>query len=269
MGLPDQLASLIPPVLPQTGVGGYCFTTWQRLAVDLFTRAGVQLNTDVGVSFWNTGPATPSPDNRPFPWINSVDGLVYLYSNQYGGWISPIDFPAGGGSAIQGARILWTGPVDGSGTGLWKFWGGDGTDPGVSAPTPISGAVWQVDPAFAALFPLGVGTLPDGTVVTVAHNGGHQDVTIGLTNMPAHEHFIAEAFASHGALTPTNQLAVARDDGEYNLAGDPRAATVGLTSTTGGDPLNANATVPVQVTPPFRGVYFICRTSRAFYFVPG
>lgn len=140
MSLLTQLAKLIPPSFRPN----YCPASWQEFANDLIGGTRLTFLIQQGNFLYNFGSSTPIPENRIYPWLNSTDGLWYLF--QFGLWTTPHPVPAS--SAF---RQLW---VD-SEAALETVDGGS-----AGTVTTITGPFWQVDHAFDGRMPIGPGTIP-------------------------------------------------------------------------------------------------------------
>lgn len=220
----------------------------------------------------NTSP--PGPDMQNALWFNLNNLKPYWFEN--GNWWRATDTVAG----PNGLRMIWTL----SEAALWSFDGGDGSDPRPTLPggapnpafvnpTKYRGAVWMRDTAFDQAFALGIGTLPftpTPLVVNPGDAGGLAQVLLSAAQMPPHRHFVANTDSAAGsALSAANQVAEGRADDNYVLEGTATDATIGRTSSVGGDPASipAGQTVPtqaapLQLVPPYVGVIFAMRTVR-------
>lgn len=207
----------------------YCFTTPQQLALDISSRLTGTLAGSA--SLYTVGKDLPSTDNEDRPWLklNSDGSPNRLYYYWQGQWTSEHPIPPS--SAV---RQLWT-----STTGaLSTYDGGDANPISVT-----SGPMWEVDTDFAALFPIGVGTTANNTVIGVGDTGGEDEHVLTIEELAAHIHSEAIGTGNEGrrVIGSGNDLT---DEGD--------------TGTTGEDQPHNNL-------PPYRGVYFIKRTQRQFY----
>jgi hypothetical protein len=130
-----------------------------------------------------------------------------------------------------------------------------------------SGPMWEVDTAFEGRMPLGVGTTPAGTAITVATNYGNDQVTLAEMNLPEHYHYVARSTQQNSSSISATQTMAYIGGGYGNenyvlqgldVASNP--ANVGQTSAFG----EASPTA-VTTLGPSRGVYFIKRTARVFF----
>lgn len=200
----------------------------------------------------------PDVDDQDKAWFNLTNGFLYFFSGGY--WVRPHPILP---SAI-GLRILWPHTE----AELWAYEGGDGSDPSTSAPTPTSGAMWEVDSTFAGKFILAPGTLsPSGDVVGIGSTGGADEIELAVENLPEHFHYISNSNASGTQLlAETHSMTVAgvesggATDRNYTLTGLSAAtnpADVGRSSLTGdGD--------PTPIVPPYKAIYVAKRTARRY-----
>lgn len=116
--------------------------------------------------------------------------------------------------------------------------------------TLLGFGTWTAYAAGRVLIGVGTGTDANAVQETFALDatGGEYEHTLLTAEMPLHKHFIA-AVSSDGTVnagfTSTNQMSRRVESGEggdfkYNLGGVATAATVGLTSGTGGDGAHNN-----------------------------
>lgn len=237
------------PLIPGTLPGGatYCPATWQQAYNDFFSNGYAYLSAGVA-NVWKGD--TPPVDPTVYPiWVRTSAGNAYfppLWVRTGGSWVAMHPQQAGS------ERHIWVGTE----ANLWAYDGGDGTDPIASPPTDTTGAMWQVDTQFAAIMPIGVGTLPAGTVIPQGGTGGEDVHTLLATEMPVHHHTVTQS------VDLVLRGAADRDVVVPNWAMGAEADSVYDTSDAGG---SAGATVPHQNMPPYLGVYFIKRTARKYY----
>ncbi len=241
----------------------YCFTTFQKLNVDMFSIAQViSLN---GSTFYNIGPNEPDPDKRDFPWWNTNSGQWFYWNIDVGLWVRPHPVPASSQS-----RIMWIGTEN----DLQAYDGGD-TNPAGDA----SGPMWSVDHDFDARFPVGPGTMPApaSTVINPGDTGGNNQVTLPVSALPPHQHIVPVCSPNSNTSDPTAgqvstvQYGIGKGLGSGNVVDDSAgtyARSFPLTSSTSSDPPSASPPDPIDLLPPYRGIFFIKRTSRQFYSAP-
>lgn len=230
------LLSLQPGSLPE----GYTPETFQEFYNRMF-KEGRAIWPDA-MTIVNRGSSAPSAANQIYPWIRVDPGTsiiegVYTYYN--GLWCRPHPTPASGDE-----RRLWVGSVG----ALTTYDGGDGG----ATVTAYTGPMWEVDTDFAAVFPLGVGTLPSGTAVAVGGTGGEETHVLTIAELATHNH----------PLNPDN-----RQDDQHDLSPGTAVGDFGgsgmyvkeynVTGDTGSGDAHNNM-------PPYRGVYFIKRTARIY-----
>lgn len=233
------LITLTPPSLPV----GYCPLNYQTLANDIISGTQATFNSSIGNSFFNFGSSTPALNNQVYPWLDE-DGNWWVFNGGYWNRKHPV-------SITSSERRIFIGTTN----DLLSYDGGDGTS---NPPTNYTGAMWEVDTAFQARFPVGAGTFAASGVVSV--NGtatstavvGEDQHTLVVGEIPSHTHQILDQYlnlcqrgtADTSAFSPTN-----RSEGTSNLL---------PTTSSGGGAAHNNL-------PPFYGVYFIKRTARVYY----
>lgn len=258
--MPNYL-KIIPGELPVD----YCFSNFQQLNLDILSIA--QIVDLLGSRFYNLGNQPPDPDNRDFPWFNTNDSQWYSWNIDVGLWVRPHPVPPSSQS-----RILWVGDT----TSLQSYDGGDANPAG-----DASGPMWTEDEDFRAKFPVGPGTMPSGTVIGVGGTGGVDQATIPVAAMPPHQHIVpfsaspsATSDPGTGEVFPgTVKYGIGfsfTNNGQLveNTTGGTRPRCYPLTSQFSTDPAPAVDQDPIDLLPPYRGVFFIKRTSRRFYVAP-
>lgn len=243
-------------LFPPTWQGGNCIQDIQEFVNFIFTGTG-----EVQGGPWDLviQEDEPEPEDRGKVWIRLFGGLVdrkYTYFN--GQWVSrhPIT------PASEERRIFCGLAVD-----VVRY---DGGDEGILG--DASGAMWEIDPLFAARMPIGVGTLPlAGTVIAVNDTGGADQMAIAKANLPVDKllvntKVVGQASVTSGGLEPVVGSGYGSEpisgaggacDGTQSQLSD-RYYTKGQTDEMGsGDKLT--------VMNPYIGVYFLKRTSRLYY----
>ena len=223
------------PVTVQTGQLGpnYCFTSLQQYYLDLIAATSWSIPGFTGVV---VGPNVPAVSSQGLAWLktdpqgNPIN--VFLYSG--GKWIAKNQREAN-----SNERMIWVGTE----VALWSHDGGDGTDPSVTPPTPTTGAMWQIDPAFAFRFPLGLGNLNvatspatyDGNTATAVNQGqvGGEERIVLTPDEIHHQHCIGK-FGLMAGNTGFRQLVL--ETGGAPTTGAPGNASGGWQSYADNDP---------------------------------
>lgn len=242
------LLQLQPGTLPT----GYCWpATPQEFLNDAFDISSAVFGGTYQVI--NFGSSTPAAADRDKPWLRTVNGRIegfYSYSNSY--WLRPHSVPAS--SSI---RMLWTGST----SELLTFDGG--ANEATSASTiQWTGPMWEVDSDFAAVSPMGVGTLAtSGTSVVVGTNYGNEQHT--LTNAQLPTSIGVQVKKSDGTVLAGQQFQITGTAGDNaqngDFAGSNSGGQASLVSFTVGGGGEAHS-----ILHPVRGVYFIKRTARVY-----
>jgi hypothetical protein len=230
------------PITPPTLASGFCFESWQQIANELVGKATVQFLTDGAPTQVIKSSSAPASTDTDKLWFNLNDSRVYFYGTANGlliaAWVSEHPTPPG-----SSERRLWVGSTG----DLQTYDGGDTNTAGDAA-----GPMWEVDSAFAARFPVGVGTFAASGSVAVTGTGGEDKhtLTANESGLPAHTH----SFGSGVSVLTTPGSVHDIDSGSQ---GSSIAATAENTS--------ASAAEAHNNLPPYYGVYFIKRTSRIYY----
>ena len=238
------LIQLTPPNFPLN----YCPPNYQQFANDIISGTQATFLSAIGNSFFNYGATTPAINNQIFPWLDT-DGNWWIFNGGF--WSRKNPSPAEGEE-----RRIYVGTT----TSLQSYDGGDGTP---YSGNIYTGAMWEVDTAFDARFPVGAGTFAasgavsvNGTTTSTAVAGEDQH-TLVTGEMPQHNH----------VLDVDGKPAVFWDNFVQEAGGDSNPSysfntgvpkTANSTATSGGGAAHNNL-------PPFYGVYFIKRTGRIYY----
>lgn len=226
-------------LVPGSLGSGYCPATYQELYNRMFD-VGYAVLPD-GLSTFVKQHAEPSVDQRDLPWIRlTASGAfdkVYIFID--GQWCSPHAVPA---SSNQ--RIVWVGEA----ADVDIFDGGAAGTVGNA-----SGPMWEIDTAFAARFPVGVGTFAASGAVAVNDTGGEDRHVLTEAEMPANLE-VTVASNDHTSDVGTTL--------QHKLLSD----TVGSAEVDVSVSMSAvGAGTAHNNLPPYIGVYFLKRTARLYY----
>jgi hypothetical protein len=270
--------SLIPPTLPSD----FCTLSAQEQVNLLIDGTQVTGSVEGGTVFSTT---EPSVDDRDKAWglLNpdgTFTGKIFTYDNGF--WGSEHLYAPSGD-----VRLIWAGIE----SDVWLFDGGNGVNPGVTAPTTYTGAMWEVDTVFAGRSPMGVGAISGSSPAkSLAIDEQYGDGSVTLTNeqvflAQSHLHVVGRqalpsdttwAAVSGTTVTPytgagslvAGQVA---NDGE-SAAASTLAGSSGnywITSETynpvTSQPVSTETNGAHQNVHPVVGVYIIKRTARQFY----
>lgn len=272
MALLARLFKLIPP----TFKAGYCPSSLQQFANDLFSGAQVTVLVNTGNFQFNYGSTTPSPENRIYPWLHVPSGRWYTF--QFGLWVSPMD----GASREPSFRKMWFPAAGTPESNLWGLDGGDGTDPATNAPTAISGAAWQVDTVLSGRIPIGVGTVAGSdpaVTLAVRDTDGDAQFTQTSAQVPPHKHIVPICVNANQVTDPSPgnspgcvKFGVGEEIGTGNIVDDSTGTfdrAYPMTSSTE-EPVAADAPEqePISLLPPVIGVIWIKPTAKIWYTLP-
>jgi hypothetical protein len=232
------LITLTAPSLPV----GYCPSSYQQLANDIIGGTQANFNSAIGNSFFNFGPTVPALNNQIYPWLDN-NGFWWVFNGGYWARQNPV-------AAGSSERRIFVG----TSTDVLSYDGGDGT---VYSGNPYAGSMWQLDNAFDARFPVGVGAFAgsgavavQGTTTSTSVVGEDQHL-LTTAEIPSHTHSMTwDSQDTSGG----NQLKTLYFGPDANVPNDINKNT----GSTGGDTAHNNL-------PPFYGVYFIKRTGRVYY----
>lgn len=241
------MATIFLPIMVPTLPAGYCYPATVQELLNKFGESTVQLSAG-NFTLIVTSASTPAATDRDKFWKKPNDYRLYEYNSTYGVWVAEhLEAPSGE------ARRIFVGTT----TTLLSYDGGDGTS---TAPATAAGAMWEFDPAFAARFPVGVGTFPSTTTVAVLGTGGEEKHALIEAENASHTHIIDWTPPAGTAVSPASTiLRPVGSGGNYDV--NPGTTSDGgtLTAQTSGSGTAHNT------LPPYIGVYVIRRTARVFY----
>lgn len=245
------MADLTLPIQTSSLPSGFCPTDYQTMW-NGFAAAGFVTfpSTFTGI----TASATkPTDTTQAWLQLDTLGRPVRIYFFASGAWLSlhPL---------VSGLTMIWTTALPTMST----FDGGD-----ANPISPISGPMWEVVTTANARIPIGVGTLPSGAVIAVGGTGGQEQVTLDLTNSPAHNHqmFVGSSDGSTGGIREALQTVDNPHAGTaaaYKL--NDGAGGDNYVQNTGGDA--GGLAVAHDNMPPYLGIYLVRRTARLFFVVP-
>lgn len=217
----------------------YCATSPAEFAADLVARLSGELR---GENDYNRGPDTPAPDDQDKPWFKTdANGLPerwYVYIN--GAWIARHP-------DIPGKVIMYEG-TEASITTL------DGGEAG--AVTATTGPMWEKVSSLNGKFPVGPGTLASGATILVGGTGGAEEHTIARDELPNIQ-LGTESVVRTNVDEPGDAHVYVPDDTEGSFVlNNPL-----MTESINGDVEQE----PVNIMPPYVGIWFIRRTQRTHY----
>lgn len=235
----------------------YCYTTPERFALDI--AAGLQGYLPGTYSTIIKSSTEPVATDRDKVWYQiNADGASTgrQFTWAYGKWVmqNPRRDPA---------ERVW---FEGSEAEAWAYDGGDGTDPSSNAPTQTTGAMWEVDHNYDFRFPLGAGTSPKPTTVSVGGTGGAEEVVLTAAQVAKHQH---KVWPSDGGDGNTGMIWSHVDPGSESCTSDlekgiqpsddcPNQTTLLANFQTDGDEAHPNMG-------PYRAGFFLKPTQRQFW----
>lgn len=222
--------------LPQ----GSCPSTYQELADLLASIYSVTVSTN------NTGiyVSATKPADTTLVW-KQLDASTLRPVRDYifvgGLWLSL--------HTLQpGTIILWDAAI----ADISTFDGGDGG--GVGTATPISGPMWEYVTELAAKFPVGAGTLPSGTVLSIGDTGGEERHTLVLSELP--NPLAPLVVETSGDASPPSQSRLTAGNANQTYG----AQSFPIPNAGGGNGHNN--------MPPYYALSFLRRTIKQYYVVP-
>ena len=237
---------LFSGVLPSS-----CYSNFQGLSDDIMSYGYGLID---GATEYIVSETAPGADDQGKLWIQ-----VNSYHQPIRQWI------------YSGGAWLWPHPIPPNDNRLQMFVGSaaevDTLDGGVAGTAGAkSGPFWEIYSDMSAKFPMGVGTLEDGTSVAVTNTGGQERVTLTSTQVPDHQHKGKAYYKASGGTAGSDESGLMdnlyhENSGHTTNSGTTSVAAAGvLTSETVGTIGESHPNLP-----PYYGVYFIKRTGRQFY----
>ena len=246
------MSDLVLPVVAGQLPAGFCPTDFQSIVNGFSAVQTVTFpSTFTGIIVSAT---KPSDTTQAWLQLDSLGNPVRVYAFANGAWLSRHPIASG---LVQ----IWTTTIP----DFTTFDGGDS-----NALSSISGPMWEEVTALRAVFPIGVGTLPGGTVLAVNATGGVETVTLDNTNIPEHTHELWVC-GSDGTASGVRE-ALQTVDNPHSGTAAKYALSDGVTGhnnyvqNEGGD--GSGVAVAHTNMPPYLAVYFLRRTARQFYVVP-
>lgn len=244
-------------IIPYTVPFGTCYPASVQELINLVAKSTVQFASS-RFTIVITSETTPGATDRDKLWKKSDSGLIFHYDTSLTNWVAPHLMAPG-----SQRHELWTGDL----TALATEDGGDTNAPGL-----VSGPMWEVDPAFAGRFPLGVGTLPVSTTVVAAlGTGGADQVTLTQAQLPMIKLSVNTAIIGRSDVVAGGaEPVVGQTYGSTPLptvggAVDGTSQTSAARYYTKGQTDDLGSGSPFSMMPPWIGTFFIRRTSRKFY----
>ena len=228
-----------------------CYSNFQGLNDDIMSYGYGLID---GATEYIVSETAPGADDQGKLWIqvNSSNQPIRQWIYSGGAW-------------------LWPHPIPPNDKRLQMFYGSaaevDTLDGGVAGTAGAkSGPFWEIYSDMSAKFPMGVGTLEDGTSVAVTNTGGQERVTLTSTQVPDHQHKGKAYYKASGGTAGSDESGLMdnlyhENSGHTTNSGTTSVAAAGvLTSETVGTIGESHPNLP-----PYYGVYFIKRTGRQFY----
>ena len=224
-------------------LGYSCYPADPRtLYADMFSKGvALQTSTLVGVLLQD---AQPTAEQTGFVWVRTSGGAP-VFPNP---WI------------FYSGQWLAKHPVPANDQRLFLFIGAaadvDILDGGAAGAVSVnSGPFWVIDSAFATRMPVGVGTLPSGTVLGVGDTGGEEKHTLTAAELPTHTHRLPSELleVTSGAINDQGVGKAVGSSGNYSFSN-------GVVSDDGSAFGLAGSSH--QNMPLYKAVYFIKRTAR-------
>lgn len=229
----------------------YCYTNiqadWPRLVKLLSVEfSGAQTTI-------NYGSDTPSPEDRDKPWLKlNADGTPDKRYEYYNGvWIALHPMAPGIITMYEGSEAS-----------IETFDGGE-----AGSVTSVSGPMWEKVTEINGRFPIGPGTTPDGTVVSIAGTGGSDAYSLNIAreNLPSQPLYVGVEGSTAINETDDNlkPLGYLRTGGGVEV--DYTQATTLRTKVARTSDLGDGEALEFTQLPPYYAMWFIRRTARLYY----
>jgi hypothetical protein len=181
--------------------------------------------------------SAPSDTTRVWSRLGSDGEIEGRYRYVNGKWIRPYRVPS-----TSGESIIWRKDA----ASIDTYDGGS-----AAAVTDTTGPFWEIDTEMSARMPLGVGTLPSSTSVTLGGTGGEEKTTLTVAQIPAHTHDVPGKKTFNVSLDDVPMTVMA-------------SAWAGLAALDGSTPASTGGSESHNNMPPYTGRYFLKRTARKF-----
>ncbi len=227
---------------------GYCYPGDPNVfAQDLLQYVQILPNASA-TAYYCIGSDIPGPSYHGMAWLRTNSGDKdgwYYWLETVGAWVRPHPIPP-----LSKERKIWVGTL----TELQTYDYGD-----TNAVGPASGPFWEVDSAFEAKFPVGVGQFASAGAVNVTET----TTSTGLTGEDKHVLTAQEMpLHTHGYFDPRIGAGEGiQGDADPNWVMYKHPTNENCTGTS----CPAGENQPHNNLPPFYGVYFIKRTARIYY----
>ena len=237
---------LFSGVLPSS-----CYSNFQGLSDDIMSYGYGLID---GATEYIVSETAPGADDQGKLWIqvNSSNQPIRQWIYSGGAW-------------------LWPHPIPPNDKRLQMFYGSaaevDTLDGGVAGTAGSkSGPFWEIYSDMSAKFPMGVGTLEDGTSVAVTNTGGQERVTLTSTQVPDHQHKGKAYYKASGGTAGSDESGLMdnlyHENSGHTVTSSATSVAAAGVLTTGIDGTSGESHPNL---PPYYGVYFIKRTGRQFY----
>lgn len=205
---------------------------WALLVGLLSANADLSVNVHIG---------DDPPTDLTKIWARTVAGVPdRFYSYASGVWLAKHPIPTG--FTILAPAGTTSADVDTL----------DGGEAG--AVTPFTGPMWEIDTDFAAMFPIGTGTLPSGLVINEGDTGGEEKHALTIGEMPPHHHVLL-----------VSQSETAGGSGVSRLRPNSTEADSDANSANTGGSGSPVVVEPHNNMPLYRARLFLKKSARGYY----